>query len=82
MINVLKKIGSTIYGWWMAFARALGWFNTKLLLTVFYILVVGPVWLVCLAFRVDFLDLSRRKAPTWRTKTPVEHTQEAMRRQF
>lgn len=45
-----------VYGPWMAFARFLGWLNTKILLTLFFVLVVTPVGLVLRFFRRDLLE--------------------------
>ena len=41
---------------WMAFARFLGWLNTRILLTLFFALVITPVGLVLRLFRRDLLD--------------------------
>ena len=83
MSALLKKIGSTAYRWWMAFAHALGYVNTKVLLTVFYVLVLGPVWLICTIVRIDFLDRRWRRGTTyWRKKEPTDHTPAASRHQF
>ena len=45
-----------VYGPWMAFARFLGWLNTKILLTLFFALVITPVGLVLRLFRRDLLE--------------------------
>lgn len=34
------------YQWWMQFAAVLGWVNTRILLTLFFVLVLTPVGLV------------------------------------
>jgi hypothetical protein len=83
MFALAKTIAGTLYRWWMAFAHALGYVNTKALLTIFYLLILAPVWLICSIFRVDFLDRRWRRGTTyWREKESTEHTQAASRRQF
>ena len=83
MMPLLRKIGSIAYRGWMAFAHALGYVNTKVLLTVFYIVIIGPAWLVCTILRVDLLG-SRwgRSGTLWRVKLPTEQTLDATRHQF
>jgi hypothetical protein len=44
--------------WWMKFAGLLGWVNTRILLTVFFVLVLTPVGLVMKLIRRD--PLGRR----------------------
>ena len=45
-----------VYRPWMAFAGFLGWLNTKILLTLFFALVITPVGLVLRLFRRDLLE--------------------------
>ncbi len=79
----LKKIGSRLYGWWMAFARALAFVNTRILLTLFFVIVIGPIALVLKLFRKDFLE--RRvgsSASYWKKREPSENSLEQALRQF
>lgn len=46
--------------WWMKFAGLLGWMNTRILLTLFFVLVLTPVGLVMRLFGRD--PLTRRFA--------------------
>ncbi len=46
---------------WLALARGMGWVNTRVLLTLFYYGVIGPVGLVMRLFGRDPLD---RKWPS------------------
>lgn len=82
-MGFLKKIGSKLYGWWMAFARLLGTVNTILLLTLIYLLIIGPAWVVQRILRKDPLG---RKIPKegsfWLEKPPLEHSLEETRHQF
>jgi len=41
---------------WMTLAFALGWFNTRLLLGIFFYLILTPLGLVMRLFGVDLLD--------------------------
>ncbi len=82
-MNWIRKIGSRIYKGWMAFARALAFVNTRILLTLFFIIVIGPIALVLKVFRNDFLDRKFRSSGTyWKTRDPQEHTLEHAMRQF
>ena len=42
---------SFVYRWWMRFAEALGWINTRVLLVIIFYLVVTPIGLVMRLFR-------------------------------
>lgn len=37
------KFGKLLYRGWMKFAYALGWVNTRILLTLFFFLIITPV---------------------------------------
>ena len=83
MIQSLKRLWRTLFGWWMAFARVLGHVNTLILLTVMYVLIIGPSWVVVRVLRKDPL----RRKPTargtyWVEKPPLKHTLDETRRQF
>lgn len=60
--------------WWMKFAGLLGWVNTRILLSAFFILVLTPVGLVMRLFgamcsgggsrrEIDVLGTARRSGP-------------------
>lgn len=68
ILQVLKK-------GWMTFAFALGWFNTRLLLTIVYVVLIGIPAIVLKVIRKDLLD--RRwhdRASYWRIKETVDRT--------
>jgi len=46
-----------VYVAWMKFAHVLGWINTRVLLGVFFYLVLTPAGLLARAFGKDLLDL-------------------------
>ena len=80
---MIKRVWQRIYRGWMAFARALGHVNTILLLSVFYVVVIGPASLV---FRILRKDPLRRRldsaASYWLAKEQDAHSLENVRRQF
>ena len=45
-----------VYVWWMKFAFLLAWINTRVLLSVFFYLVITPTGLLMRLFGKDFLD--------------------------
>ncbi len=82
-MNFLKLIGSWLYKGWMAFARGLAVVNTTLILTIVYLLLIGPSWLI---MKIRGKDLLERKAGAgstfWKEKEPIKHTLEQSKRQF
>jgi len=82
-MKILRYIGSTLYKWWMAFARALAVVNTTLILSIVYLLLIGPSWLVMKILRKDLLDRKADAAVSfWRTKEATKHTMEQSKHQF
>lgn len=82
-MDLIKKIGHTLYKWWMAFARILGNVNAAILLTVFYILIIGPMSLVVRLLRKDLMTHRRNPSGSfWREKEEILHTVEQARHQF
>jgi hypothetical protein len=68
---------------WMAFARALGWFNTRLLLTVVYVVLFALPVLVLKLLRKDLLDRKFNDSSSyWINKEKVAHTIEQAKHQF
>lgn len=47
-----------IYYIWMVFAVILGWFMTRVILSVVFYIILTPIGLIAKLFRKDFLDLS------------------------
>lgn len=57
---------------WMTFAQYLGWFMTRVILSIFFYLVITPVGLLMRAFGKDLLDMKIDKsAPTYWKKRDV-----------
>jgi hypothetical protein len=79
----LLLVWRTLKSWWMAFAHALGWFNTRLILTLFYLVIIGIPALVLKLIRKDLLHRKYTSASTyWVPKEPVKHTLEQAKNQF
>ena len=79
----LVMVWRTLKGWWMAFAHALGWFNTRLILTIFYIVIVGIPAIILKIIRKDLLQRKYTTAASyWVPKEPVKHTLETAKNQF
>ncbi len=82
-MNQLKKIGRMLYRWWMKFAAGLAFVNTRLLLSVVYIFIIGPLHLVMRLAGKDYLERRLGTSPSyWKKKEAVAHTLESARRQF
>lgn len=83
MIVMMGKIISVLKQWWLAFARALGWFNTRVLLTIVYIFVIGIPAIVLIIVRKDLLDrkLGDRES-YWVPKETIAHTLEQAKHHF
>lgn len=80
-----KRTGSAVLRGWMAFARALAVINTTLILTLVYVLIMGPSWLIMKIARKDLLDRSidfGGQESWWKVKEPLSDTMERIRRQF
>ncbi len=79
----MDKIGKTLYQWWMKFAHALAVVNTTVLLTVVYVLLIGPMSLAIWLFRKDLLRHRIKAEPSfWITKEPASHEIEQSLHQF
>jgi hypothetical protein len=82
-LDQLKTIGQFLKRWWMAFAHALGWVNTRVILTIFYLVIIGIPAIVLKLIRKDLLH---RKYLTdssyWISKEPMKHTLDEARHQF
>ncbi len=82
-MNLIKRAARAIYRWWMALGRVLGAVNAAILLTVFYIVVMGLMALIVRILRKDLL--AHRPNPSgsfWKDKEPIIHTAEQARHQF
>jgi hypothetical protein len=72
-----------LYAYWMRFAMALGWVNTRILLFVFFVLVMGPISVLGRLFGKDFFEDHPRGATSyWHLRPEPGFTKESCRRQF
>jgi hypothetical protein len=51
---------ASVYRWWMRFAAALAWINTRILLIAIFYLVVTPVGLIMRIVRRSPLDVTKK----------------------
>lgn len=79
-MDFLKNVFRALKRGWMAFAHVLGWVNSRILLTLLYIVVIGPYAVVK---RVASL-FQHRPSPVsyWIPKAREPPTLETMRRLF
>lgn len=79
----VKKLWSWIYDKWMAFARVLAFVNTRIILSLFFILIIGPFALILKLVGKDFLQRKIDSSSSfWKTRDSAEHTLENAARQF
>ena len=68
---------------WKAYARRAGGYQTRVVLTVVYLVVLGPAALAGRLFSARLLDLDPESGKsTWLAREPAEATVAALRRQF
>ena len=76
LFNILKS-------WWMKFAHALGWFNTRVLLIITYVVMIAFPAIFFFVFRIDLLKRKKRQQESyWIDKTPLDHSVEQAKHQF
>lgn len=77
------KLLKAFYKSWMKFAHALGWVNTRIILTVVYLLVFTPVALIFKVIGKDPMERKIEKGNSyWVKREQKEFRQEDYRRQF
>jgi hypothetical protein len=79
----MKKFFSLIWRGWMAFAHAVGWFNTRVLLTVTYFVIIAIAWIGTRLAGADLLDRKvRPRGVHYHDRQPFKDTLATCRRQF
>lgn len=79
----MKNIFHTLKKAWMAFAHAVGWFNTRVLLTLTYLIVIGIPAIIVKLFRKDLLNRKwRTEVSYWVAKEKTGHSIGQARHQF
>ena len=83
-MQALKHIFMALKNGWMKFAHAVGWFNTRLLLTLVYFTIIALPAMFLKVFRKDLLDRrpDRNVQSYWKTKSPVVHSVDSAKHQF
>jgi len=80
----MKKLLSDIWAGWKRIAHVIGRFQTRVLITIFYFLIISPAGLLGRLFGWDPLDTrasKRRGATNWKPVVPEEPDIESLRRQ-
>ena len=79
-----RTIRSAAYRGWMKFAHVLAVVNTTILLTVVYVVLIGPIALIMKLLRNDPLEQSPSQDDQsfWKRKDTVNHTLSDSKRQF
>jgi hypothetical protein len=67
---------------WKAYAHRAATYQTRLLLTLAYALILGPAGLMARAFGTHLLDVQAGSASSWLERPDQEKTLDALRRQF
>ncbi|MBI5216391.1 MAG: hypothetical protein HY960_11620 [Ignavibacteriae bacterium] len=79
----MKPFLLKLKSWWMAFAKVLNWFSTRVLLSIAYFIVIGVPALFLLLIRKDLLQRKfTQQKSYWSDKEPVNHTHEQAHHQF
>jgi len=77
------KILKTLFGYWKRFALALGWVNTRILLFVFFCLIIGPTSLIGRLLGKNFFEDKLSTANSfWHQREETVATKESCYRQF
>jgi hypothetical protein len=67
---------------WTAYAHRAGAYQTRVLLTLVYLVILGPAALLGRLFGARLLDLTSGTASTWIVRPAPEKDLGALRRQF
>jgi hypothetical protein len=75
-----------VLGWlleaWKAYAHRAASYQTRVLLMLVYVVVLGPAALMGRAFGTRLLDLDAGPSSTWTVRSNQDKTLEALQRQF
>ncbi|MBN2054624.1 hypothetical protein JW905_06865 [bacterium] len=72
-MGVYKRFFKRLWRYWLVFAVAAGWLNTRILLALMFYLVLSPMGLVMRLARADLLDQRLHKDGSyWYTKKQPE----------
>ena len=73
-----------VYWIWMIFAAMLGWFMTRVILSILFYVIITPIGLTLRFFGKQFLDLhwDKSKISYWNYKTIKENRDKDYTKQF
>lgn len=73
-----------IYDYWMLFAKALGWVNTRILLSLMYFVIFTPFRIIGVVIGKDMMDrkIEKGKESYWQKREIKPFKKELYRRQF
>ncbi|HEY6190851.1 MAG TPA: SxtJ family membrane protein [Bacteroidota bacterium] len=79
----IRNVFATLKRWWMAFAAALGWVNTRVILTVVYFTLFAVGALVLRLLGKDLLSRKYHTGSTyWIKKERTDDSLERAKHQF
>jgi hypothetical protein len=82
LLNI-RPVLRYIHTGWMYFATAMGWFITRLILSLFYYIAMTPIGFVMRTFGHDALQLKKKPADSyWEHRTPAPINTEQYRKQY
>lgn len=79
---VAPSLLKPVYRGWMRLGEALGWVNTRILLTLIFFLVVTPIGLVMRLFRRSPIAVARRNDSYWTDVEPHSYGDRHVEKQF
>ena len=77
MIKKFKRL----WEHWLRIAKVIGDFQAGVILTIFYIVIFGPM-AICFRLLSGALHLKKPATVTWSSRAPVDQNLDAARRQF
>jgi hypothetical protein len=82
-METLPRLGKLLYCWWMKFAAFLAFVNARILLTLVYFVIIGPISLIVRLMGKDYLDRAiKASESSWKAKKPLVHSLRQSERQF
>jgi len=84
LYKIMKNFFKKIYDYWMLFAKALGWVNTRILLSLMYFVIFTPFRIISVVIGKDMLDrkIEKDKDSYWQRREVKIFKKELYRRQF
>ena len=79
----LKEFGRLLKKWWMTFAHALAWINTRLIVSILYFTIIAIPALILKLMRKDSLHRNfEDRQSYWIEKEKIKHTIDEAKHQF